>query len=418
MHSIIPLTAPAIRRRHTQKRIGPLLKILVFPPPVEEGAISSEYNTLCPRIQMINPRVLKNQLRVAGTIARIRIYSHKKFDFKRKKQSITMNTEKNISTDSSLKLRSSICLLAAALIWGTTFVAQSIATGLLTPYTYNACRFLLGFLVLLPVAILTGRKDPLAVNYRGSESGAGTAGAFSESAPGTASVSSSSRLLLTGGILCGLCLFLAGSFQQTGIQYTTAGKSGFITALYIVLVPILGLFLKRRCSLLIAPAVVLAVIGFYLLCIKEGFSINKGDAITLGCSFMFALHILTIDHYSPLVNPIQLSCVQFLVAGAVSLIPSFLFETPAWSDILACWLPIVYAGVLSSGIAYTLQIIGQRGLHPAVAALLMSLESVISVLSGWLILGDVLTAKEVFGCVLVFSAVILAQLPVKPHGMK
>ena len=288
----------------------------------------------------------------------------------------------------SLKLRSTICLLAAALIWGTTFVAQSIATGLLAPYTYNACRFLLGFLVLLPVSFISGRKKPQA------------------------QASSERRLLPAGGILCGLCLFLAGSFQQTGIQYTTAGKSGFITALYIVLVPILGLFLKRKCSPLIFPAVILAVIGFYLLCIREGFSINKGDAITLGCSFMFALHILCVDHYSPLVNPIRLSCLQFLFAGLLSLIPAFLFESPALSDILVCWAPIVYAGVLSSGVAYTLQIIGQRGLHPAVAALLMSLESVISAISGWLILGDVLTAKEFLGCALVFGAVILAQLPV------
>ena len=323
-----------------------------------------------------------------------------------------MNTEKNSAADNALKLRSTICLLAAALIWGTTFVAQSIATDLLTPYTYNACRFLLGFLVLLPVAILTGRRDPLSVNYRGSDHSLTEAGSTAGSAKsGAAAPSSAVRLLLAGGILCGLCLFLAGSFQQIGIQYTTAGKSGFITALYIVLVPILGLFLKRKCSPLIVPAVILAVIGFYLLCIKEGFSVNKGDAITLGCSFMFALHILTIDHYSPLVNPIQLSCVQFLVAGAISLIPAFLFETPAWSNILACWMPIAYAGILSSGVAYTLQIIGQRGLHPAVAALLMSLESVISVISGWLILGDVLTGKEFFGCALVFCAVILAQLP-------
>ena len=309
--------------------------------------------------------------------------------------------------DRSLKLRSTICLLAAALIWGTTFVAQSIATDLLTPYTYNACRFLLGFLVLLPVSWFAGYKDPLSVNYR-----PGKGRTADTPDPQSRERTASRRTLYTGGLLCGLCLFLAGSFQQVGIQYTTAGKSGFITALYIVLVPILGLFLKRKCSPLIIPAVVLAIIGFYLLCIKEGFSINRGDAITLGCSFMFALHILTVDHYSPQVNPVQLSCLQFLFAGLLSLIPAFLYETPAWHDILACWLPIVYAGVLSSGVAYTLQIIGQRGLHPAVAALLMSLESVISVLSGWLILGDVLTKKELIGCILVFSGVILAQLPV------
>ena len=292
------------------------------------------------------------------------------------------------------RLRSSLCLLAAALIWGSTFVAQSVAMDLMEPYIYNASRFLLGFLVLLPVALFVGKKDPLAVNYSGQRR------------------PESRRLLFRGGICCGLCLFFAGSFQQVGIQYTTAGKAGFITALYIILVPLFGLFLKKKCSVLIIPAVILAVIGFYLLCIHEGFSINKGDAIVLGCSFVFAAHILFVDHYSPLVNPIQLSCVQFLVAGLLSLIPAFLLETPSWKAILTCWFPIAYAGVLSAGVAYTLQIIGQRGLHPAVAALIMSLESVVSALTGWLILGDVLTRKELLGCILVFSAVVLAQLPV------
>ena len=307
-----------------------------------------------------------------------------------------MHEQKN----GSRSLFSSLCLLTAAVFWGTTFVAQSIAMDTLEPYIYNACRFLLGAVVLFPPAVLIGRRDPLSVNYRGSDPAA-------KKGP-----------LLQGGILCGLCLFFAGSFQQVGMQYTTAGKAGFITALYIVLVPVFGLFLKRKCSPLIVPAVALAVVGFFFLCIKEGFSVGRGDAIVMCCSFVFAMHILTVDHFSPRVDPVQLSCLQFLTAGLMSLIPAFLFETPHLADILACWKPIAYAGILSSGVAYTLQIIGQRGLHPAVAALIMSLESVISALSGWLVLGDVLTKKEFLGCILVFAAVVLAQVPLPSAGQK
>ncbi|MGN0362179.1 MAG: DMT family transporter [Bilifractor sp.] len=305
----------------------------------------------------------------------------------------------------SLKIRHSLYLLSAALIWGTAFVAQSIAAQNLGSFTYNFCRFYVGALVLLPIAVLVGKKDPLSPGYTGKP------------IPGiTRSRRERRRDLLIAGTACGIVLFLAGSFQQIGLEYTTAGKSGFITALYIILVPIFGLFLHKKCPPAVWAAVVLAVIGFYLLCVREGFSINRGDLITLGCSFMFAIHILTIDHFIPRVNGVQLSCIQFLVAGTLSVFPAFMLESPSIHAIILCAGPILYAGILSSGIAYTLQIIGQRGLNPTLASLLMSLESVISALSGWIVLGDSLSGKEILGCVLVFTGVILAQLPARTRS--
>ncbi|MDO4623419.1 MAG: DMT family transporter [Eubacteriales bacterium] len=304
------------------------------------------------------------------------------------------------TADRSLKIRNSVFLLLAAFLWGTTFVAQDVGMQYVGPYTYNTCRFLLGFLVLFPVAFFTGRIDPLGVNYTGIP------------IPNiTADAGSRWKQLLTGGAACGLILFLGGSFQQVGIVYTTAGKSGFVTALYIVLVPVFGLFLHKKCTPLIWLAIVIAIIGFYLLCIKEGFSINIGDLITLGASVSYAMHILTVDHFVPNTNAVQLSCTQFLFAGLLSVVPMLLFETPTIEAVIRCAGPIAYAGILSAGVACTLQIIGQRGLNPTLAALLMSLESVISALAGWLVLGDVLSTKEFLGCVLVFTGVILAQIP-------
>ena len=300
----------------------------------------------------------------------------------------------------TVKFRHSVYLLLAALFWGTTFVAQSIAMETLQPFTYNACRFLLGAVIVLPAAILTGRTDSRSVNYR-----------TTSTPDGLSDARTSVRRLLSGGILCGICLFIAGGFQQVGIVYTTAGKSGFITALYIVMVPLLGLFLHRKCSPLILLSIVLAVFGLYLLCIKEGFSVNRGDIITLGSAVSFAFHILSVDHYSPRLNGFQLSCVQFLTAGLLSLIPAFITETPSLSAILSCWMPIAYAGILSCGVAYTLQILGQRDLNPSVAALIMSLESCISAIAGWIVLGDALSPRELSGCLLMFIAIILAQLP-------
>ena len=321
-------------------------------------------------------------------------------------------------------LRSSLLLLLCATLWGTTFVAQSIASDIIQPFTYLACRSLLGFVCVLPLALLLNRNRSASA---AEHSVSGLKDSSSENkivSPG-ASVSSEARsssaprksLLLIGGLLCGLFLCTASFLQQTGIGGTTVGKAGFITALDIVIVPILGLFLKRYCSPLVIPAVVLAIVGFYLLCIKEGFSVNRADLIVLISSFVYSLQILTVDHFSRIVNPIRLSCLQLLFCGLFSMVCAFLFESPDLSAIWACRGPIAYAGILSSAVAYTLQILGQRGLHPAAASLLMSLESVIAALSGLLILGDALSSRELLGCVLVFAAVILAQLPV-PHRKK
>ena len=310
------------------------------------------------------------------------------------------NTETDmIRSQNSLKIRHSLLLLLAALIWGTTFVAQSIAARSISPFTYNFCRFYVGAIFLLPVAVLVGKRDPLAPNYTGIP------------IPGMRPKESRFRDVRTCGIACGVLLFLAGGFQQAGLEYTTAGKSGFITALYIILVPIFGLFLHKKCPPVVWISVILAVIGFYLLSVKEGFSVNRGDLLTLCSSCLFAMHILTVDHFIPRVNGIQLSCIQFIVAGTLSLFPAFLLETPSVSSIVQCIWPILYAGILSSGVAYTLQIVGQRGLNPTLASLLMSLESVVSAISGWIVLGDSMSPKELFGCALVFSGVILAQLP-------
>ena len=222
-----------------------------------------------------------------------------------------------------------------------------------------------------------------------------------------------SRDLWLGGIACGVALFAASNFQQFGIQYTTVGKAGFITACYIVIVPIIGLFLGKKCSPFIWAAVVMALVGLYLLCITDGFSIGLGDVLVLICAVLFSLHILVIDHFSPKADGVKLSCIQFLVCGILSTILALVLEHPQISSILTAWLPILYAGVMSCGVAYTLQIVGQKNVNPTVASLILSLESCISVLAGWVILGQKLSAKELIGCVIMFAAIILAQLPEK-----
>ena len=223
------------------------------------------------------------------------------------------------------------------------------------------------------------------------------------------------KTLLIGGICCGILLCLASNFQQFGIKYTTVGKAGFITACYIIIVPILGIFLKRKCSSFIWIAVILSLCGLYLLCLTpgEGFAIGKGELLVLIGAVLFSLHILVIDHFSPLVDGVKMSCIQFLVCGILSGVPALLFESPNLSGILAAKIPLLYAGILSCGVAYTLQIVGQKNMNPTVASLILSLESCISVIAGWLILGQSLSGREILGCVLMFSAIILAQLPQK-----
>ena len=299
-----------------------------------------------------------------------------------------------------IPLKNSLFLLLAAVIWGIAFVAQSVGMDYVGGFTFNAVRSLIGSAVLVPLILIPGQK-----NSDNSE--------ISEAAASTPSGIQKRKDLIIGGISCGICLCLASNFQQFGIKYTTVGKAGFITACYIVIVPIIGLFLGKKCSKFIWAAVAMALIGLYLLCITDGFSIGKGDLLVLVCAFLFSIHILVIDHFSPKADGVKLSCIQFLTCGILSAIPDLILEHPQVSSILAAWQPILYAGVMSCGVAYTLQVIGQKNMNPTVASLILSMESCISVLAGWIILGQQLSAKEILGCVIMFAAIILAQLPQK-----
>ena len=299
-----------------------------------------------------------------------------------------------------IPLKNSLFLLLAAVIWGIAFVAQSVGMDYVGGFTFNAVRSLIGSAVLVPLILIPGQN-----NSDNSET--------SEAAASTTSGIQKRKDLIIGGISCGICLCLASNFQQFGIKYTTVGKAGFITACYIVIVPIIGLFLGKKCSKFIWAAVAMALIGLYLLCITDGFSIGKGDLLVLVCAFLFSIHILVIDHFSPKADGVKLSCIQFLTCGILSAIPALILEHPQVSSILAAWQPILYAGVMSCGVAYTLQVIGQKNMNPTVASLILSMESCISVLAGWIILGQQLSAKEILGCVIMFAAIILAQLPQK-----
>lgn len=292
----------------------------------------------------------------------------------------------------SKKTKANLLLLITAVIWGSAFVAQSAGMEFVGPYTYNMSRSFLGFLVLIPV-ILVFSKDSVGSNNF-----------FAKLKP--------DRITLVGGICCGIVLGVASSLQQLGISMTSAGKAGFITALYIILVPLLGVFVGKRIPGTIWICVVIAMCGFYLLCIKEDFSVSKGDLLVLFCSVCFAVHIMVIDYFTEKdADGVKMSCIQFLVAGILTSVLAFSFESPSITDILNAKYTILYAGILSSGVAYTLQIVAQKDTDPTTATLIMSLESVFAALSGWLILKESLSLKEIFGCVMVFAAVILAQIP-------
>lgn len=308
-----------------------------------------------------------------------------------------------------IPLKNSLLLLLAAIIWGIAFVAQSVGMDYVGGFTFNAVRSLIGAAVLVPLILVFESKKSTDTT---------TAKIASHSRPTSNTVSyiQKRKDLIIGGISCGICLCLASNFQQFGIKYTSVGKAGFITACYIVIVPIIGLFLGKKCSKFIWAAVVMALIGLYLLCITDGFSIGKGDLLVLVCAFLFSVHILVIDHFSPKVDGVKLSCLQFLTCGILSEIPALLFERPSFSAICQAWMPILYAGIMSCGVAYTLQIIGQKNMNPTVASLILSLESCISVLAGWVLLGQQLSTREILGCVIMFAAIILAQLPQKQNA--
>ena len=290
-------------------------------------------------------------------------------------------------------IRQSLLLLLTATIWGVAFVSQSVGMDYVGPFTFNAARSLIGAAVLVPCIALLKKIQK------------------KEEGPEEVHKKEDKRTLLRGGICCGVILAVASSFQQFGLLYTTVGKAGFITAMYIILVPLLGIFAGRKVGLRIGVSVVIAVAGLYLLCMTESLRLEAGDILVLLCAVVFSFHIMVIDHFSPLVDGVKMSCIQFLTCGILCGICMFLFEAPKLSMILAAWKPVLYAGVMSCGVAYTLQIVGQKGMNPTVASLIMSLESVISVLAGFVLLHEVLSRRELFGCVLMFAAILLAQLP-------
>lgn len=292
----------------------------------------------------------------------------------------------------SKKWIGNIMLFFAAMIWGAAFVAQTEAMDYVQPFTFQATRFFLGGIVLLPVIMV--------MDKRGNE----------KKPKNKAEI----KYQLLCGVICGLILFAACSPQQLGLMLKIpAGKSGFITSLYIILVPIFGLFLKKKVNPCIWLSVALAIFGLYMLCGMGGFSLNLGEGLTLLCAIAFTFHILFIDHVSARVDGVRLSCTQFFICGTISLVVALIIEQPSWDALIRCWLPIAYTGIFSSGVAYTLQIIGQGYTEPTTASLLMSLESVFSALFGWLLINQKLSGIELAGCALVFIGVVLAQLPEK-----
>lgn len=292
-------------------------------------------------------------------------------------------------------LRQSLLLLLTATIWGVAFVAQSVGMEYIGPFTFNAVRNAIGAVVLIPCIGFLQRIRTDEEKQRMADK-------------------QEKKTLLAGGVSCGVLLFIASNLQQVGIQYTTVGKAGFITAMYIVIVPLLGIFLKKKAGARVWCAVVIAVAGLYMLCVTDGgFYLQKGDLLVLICAVAFSVHILAVDYFSPRVDGVKMSCIQFFVCALLSGICMLLFETPEPARILQAWVPVLYAGVLSCGVAYTLQIVGQKGMNPTVASLILSLESVVSVIAGWVILRQELSGRELIGCGLMFAAIILVQLPEK-----
>ena len=232
-------------------------------------------------------------------------------------------------------------------------------------------------------------------------------------ATGAPAKKNKSGALLPGGVCCGIALCAASLLQQFGIRYTSVGKAGFLTTLYIVIVPLFGIFVRRIPGVKVWCSVVAALIGMYLLCISGSVRIGLGDALVIGCALVFSIHILVVDHFAEQVDGVKLSCLQFLTSGVICLVLAFLTEHPSWDALFAGIVPVLYAGVLSSGVGYTLQVVGQKKVEPTAASLLLSMESVFSVLAGWVILGQKLSARELLGCALVFAAVICVQLPDK-----
>ena len=290
-----------------------------------------------------------------------------------------------------MKPKNALQLFLAAFVWGVAFVAQSSASAFIRPFTFNGIRCMLGSITLLPLIAVMQMQQKKS----------GHADLPKHKLKDT----------VFGGIACGICLCLGSTLQQFGIEQTTVGKAGFITALYIVFVPIVSaLFFRKKITLPVGGSVILGLCGLFILCIKNDFSIGTGDFLVLLCSFAFTAHILVIDHFSMKVDGVILSCIQFFVCSVISIPFMIFFEKPQLSQIMDAGIPILYAGIMSCGVAYTLQIVGQKNMNPTISSLILSMESVVSVLAGWVILGQQLTFREILGCIIMFAAIIIANL--------
>ena len=292
------------------------------------------------------------------------------------------------------RIKGNLMLLTAAFIWGTAFVAQSKGMDFIGPFTFNTVRNYVAFIVLIPIIFLFKTINPSSENYGGTKE------------------------LIKGGICCGAMLFMASSFQQIGIKYTTVGKAGFITTLYVLIIPLIGLFMGKRIKFKIWLSLAGAVLGFYLLCMSNGFeNIAKGDFYVLLSAFFDSFYIITVGYFSPKADGVKMSCIQFLVCAIISTFAMFILEDPEYTAIIKGLGPILYTAVLSSGVAYTMQMLGQRNTEPVIASLIMSLESVFSAVAGWVVLGQIMSFKEILGCIIVFIAVTSAQIPEKEKSV-
>ena len=301
------------------------------------------------------------------------------------------------------KMLGNMLLLLTAVIWGTAFVFQRVGMDSIEPVTFNAARMWLAAAAIGLVAFLTEKKkDPQdEIPDTGVEL-TDTQGRTQDRRRNT----------IIGGICCGSFLAAASLFQQMGVVYTTAGKAGFITAMYMLLVPIINfVFFKKKNTWLVWTGVLIGVIGMYLLCIKDGFSLTYGDTLVCICALLFSGHILCCDHFVQLGNPIQISAIQFATAAVISTIVSFIAENPSPEKIVSAAVPIIYCGIVSGGVGYTLQMVAQKFTDPTIASLLMSLESVFAVIAGALLLGERMTSRELAGCIVMFAAIVLVQIP-------
>lgn len=291
---------------------------------------------------------------------------------------------------STQKAERSLLLLLAATIWGTAFVAQARGMEHIGPFAFTWARSMIGAAFLFVLLPLIDRVRPAADRVPHPWQG---------------------KKLWQGGFICGTLLFVAESLQQFGILSTPVGKAGFITSLTIILVPLAGIFVGRKSGANVWVAVAFSLVGLYLLCMHGELAVNPGDLLVLGCAIVFTGHILVIDRFAPLVDCVRMSCIQFFVGGCWGGIAMVLFELPDWEGLMGALPYFLYAGMLSNGVAYTLQIVGQKGMNPTVATLIMALESVISVLSGWLFLDQILTYRELTGCALMALAIVIATVP-------